>query len=94
MGYLGRVRARLREFDHARQCFESGLELLEQAADPVSLGILLCDRSVCEWHAGDLKAAERALERAGLLSGAAGTGPDSELGQAIERAAALVLGRS
>jgi predicted ATPase/class 3 adenylate cyclase len=94
MGYLGRVRARLREFYHARQCFESGLELLEQAADPVSLGILLCDRSVCEWHAGDLKAAERALERAGLLSGAAGTGPDSELGQAIERAAALVLGRS
>jgi predicted ATPase/class 3 adenylate cyclase len=94
LGYLGRTRARMLEFDLARQCFDAGKALLEEAADPISLGILLCDLAVCEWHAGDRETSQRALERAASLSDAAGTGPDSELGQAIGRAGALVLERT
>ena len=90
LGYLGRTRARLREFDHARDCFAAGQALLRELADPLSLGILQCDRAVCEWHAGDATAARAALDEASAIAHAAGTGPESELGQSLTRVQVLL----
>jgi predicted ATPase/class 3 adenylate cyclase/Tfp pilus assembly protein PilF len=88
LGYLGRVLAKQGEVDAARTCFDQGQALLTACADPLSLGILLCDRARCEWRAKAQAAARHVLEQARAIAAEASVGPESELGQAIAEAAA------
>ena len=90
LGYVGRTRARLRQYELARECFVAGRALLSEVSDSLSLGILLCDLAICEWHAGDVAAARRAFDEACAMGAPTGVGPDSELGQALARAQALL----
>jgi len=90
LGYLGRARGRLCEFELARKCFASGYALLKEVSDTLSLGVLLCDRAECEWNAGNAAAAHLALKEARELAQEAGAGKQSELGQALTRVADLV----
>ncbi len=90
LGYVGRTRARQGDYALARECFAEGHALLSEVSDALSLGILLCDLATCEWHAGDAEAARRALDEARAMGVATGAGPDSELGQALARAQALL----
>ena len=90
LGYVGRTRARLRQYELARECFVAGRALLSEVSDSLSLGILLCDLAICEWHAGDVAAARRAFDEACAMGAPTGAGPDSELGQALARAQALL----
>jgi hypothetical protein len=64
--------------------------LLIQAADRLSLGVLLCGRAECEWLAGDAPAARAARDEAAALAGQAGAGPGSELGTALARVDAML----
>jgi len=88
LGYLGRALAKQGDLDAARNCFDQGQALLTACADPLSLGILLCDRARCEWRANAQAAARRVLEQARAIAAEASVGPESELGQAIAEAAA------
>jgi len=90
LGYAGRARARLCEFDAARECFAAGETILREVADVLSLGVLLCGRADCEWHAGEPVAARRAFDEARAVAAAAGAGAKSELGQAVARVGALL----
>jgi len=85
LGYLGRTLARLREYESARGCFTNGEALLREVSDPLSLGVLLCERADCEWRAGNTTAAYRAFREARALAATAGTGAQSELGLALAR---------
>ena len=90
LGYVGRTRARQRQYELARECFAAAHTLLSEVSDALSLGILLCDLATCEWHAGEAVAAQRALEEARAMSDVTGAGPDSELGQSLAQAQALL----
>lgn len=90
LGYLGRTLAHRAEFGPARQCFADGRQLLADVSDAVSLGILLCDFAECEWRAGDAAEARQALDEAHAVGETAGTGPQSELGQALNRVKSLL----
>lgn len=92
LGYLGRALARQGRFDAARACFDEGRVLLTACEDPLSLGILLCDRARCEWRALDPAAARAVLTEAKSIATASGVGPRSELGQAIAQIETLLDG--
>jgi predicted ATPase/class 3 adenylate cyclase len=93
LGYMGRTLARLGEFELARERLAAGEGLLRQVSDPLSLGILLCDRADCERLAGDYPAARRAFKEAKAIAGTSGAGSQSELGQALKRLEALLSER-
>jgi tetratricopeptide (TPR) repeat protein len=90
LGYLGRALAKQGRFDAARRSFDEGQALLRDCMDPLSLGILLCDRARCEWHAGGAEASLAALGEARAIAASSAVGPDSELGQALALVDALV----
>jgi predicted ATPase/DNA-binding winged helix-turn-helix (wHTH) protein/Tfp pilus assembly protein PilF len=90
LGYLGLTHARQRALAQARQCLDLGHTLLVQAADRLSIGVLLCSRAECEWLAGDAAAARGARSGAAALAAQAGAGPDSELGTALARVDAML----
>jgi predicted ATPase/class 3 adenylate cyclase/tetratricopeptide (TPR) repeat protein len=92
LGYLGRALAKQGRFDAARRSFDDGQSLLRDCMDPLSLGILLCDRARCEWQAGSAAACLSALGEARSIAASAEVGPDSELGQAVASVEALVCG--
>ncbi len=93
LGYLGVEHARQRAIDEARECLDRGQVLLREAADALSLGILLCGRAECEWLAGDTRAAEAARREATELATQAGAGPDSELGLALARVSEMLASK-
>jgi predicted ATPase/class 3 adenylate cyclase/Flp pilus assembly protein TadD len=85
-GGLGALYARAGRFDEARGSLKLGAALLEQAADPLSLGLLLCDRAEFEHLAGHTEAARATVAQARSLGIETGSG--SELGHrllAVER---------
>jgi tetratricopeptide (TPR) repeat protein len=90
LGYLGRALAKQGQFDAARRCFDDGQALLRDCMDPLSLGIMFCDRARCEWSAGCVAASLAALGEARAIASTAAVGPDSELGQAVTLVEALV----
>jgi predicted ATPase/class 3 adenylate cyclase/tetratricopeptide (TPR) repeat protein len=90
LGYLGRALAKQGQLDAARACFDKGQVLLTECADPLSLGILLCDRAKVELRAQGEPAARQVLDRARAIAVTASVGPESELGQAIAEADALL----
>jgi tetratricopeptide (TPR) repeat protein len=85
LSYLGLVHAHQRRFDDARRCLETGETLLRAVSDRFSLGILQCSRAETEQLAGSSAAANAALDEAKALAVEVGAGPQSELGQAIQR---------
>ena len=85
VGYLGRAYARQRDFTKARACFASGQALLREVADPLSLGVLLCNSAECEWGDVNSPLAQSLLEEAQTIAVATGAGPQSELGLALNR---------
>jgi predicted ATPase/class 3 adenylate cyclase/tetratricopeptide (TPR) repeat protein len=86
LGYLALAHAHQHRFDEARRCLESGETLLRAVSDLFSLGILQCGRAETEQLAGAVESAKVALDEAQSLALEVGAGPQSELGQAIERA--------
>jgi len=90
LGYLGRTHARRNAAAAARQCLDRGQELLLQADDRLSLGILLCSRAECEWLAGDPAAAAVARSEAAAIAAQCGAAADSELGVALARVDAIL----
>jgi predicted ATPase/class 3 adenylate cyclase/Flp pilus assembly protein TadD len=85
LGYLALVHAHQHRFDEARRCLEAGESLLRAVSDLFSLGILQCCRAETEQLAGAVESAKVALDEARSLALEVGAGPQSELGQAIER---------
>lgn len=90
LGYLGLLHARQGRPQEARRCLDSGEALLRSVSDRLSMGVLLCGRAEAEQHAGDTAAARVALVEARALAIDAGSAPESELGQALVRVAALL----
>ena len=90
LGYLGLVLARRQDFERGRNHLAQGEALLRQVADLPSLGVLLCGRAECEWHAGQRSAALDAGSQARQLAERINAGPASELGQALARVAGLL----
>lgn len=89
LGYLGACLGRERCFDDARRSLDAAAQLTEAAADPVSLGLICCQRAEVEAAAGaDAEAAAWAARANGIARTVA---PDerSELGQALRRIAGL-----
>jgi predicted ATPase/class 3 adenylate cyclase len=90
LGYLGQVQAQLGQFDEARGSLRDGERLLRQVDDRFSLGVLLCHRVEAEHLAGSHDAAHAAHCLAGEIATDLSAQGDSELGQALARAAALL----
>ena len=90
LNYLGRLHARQGRFDDARMCLSAGEVLLLEVADRFNLGVLLCSRAETEQLAGALDAAASALAQAVAVAQEIGAGPESELGQSLERVRALL----
>jgi hypothetical protein len=63
---------------------------LKAASDPFSLGILQSSRAETEQLAGKRAEAVAALREAEAIAAAIGTGPRSELSEAIARVRSLV----
>jgi hypothetical protein len=64
--------------------------LLRKVSDPISLGILLCNRAESEHLAVEPDAARAALSAADAIANEVGAGPDSELGLALVRVRRLL----
>ena len=90
LGYFGLLQAREGEFDGARASFEEGERLLRELSDPLSRGLLLCCRAEAEQLGGASAAAAVALDEARVIAAEIGTSADSELGLAVQRAAAAL----
>jgi predicted ATPase/class 3 adenylate cyclase/Tfp pilus assembly protein PilF len=90
LAYLAPVHARQGRFDRARECLDAGERLLKAASDPFSLGILQSSRAETEQLAGKRAEAVAALREAEAIAAAIGTGPRSELSEAIARVRSLV----
>ncbi len=90
LGYLGLVQARQNDFDDGRLHLAQGEALLRQMVDLPGLGVLLCGSAECEWRAKRHGAALDAYAEAGQLATQINAGPQSELGQALARVAALM----
>ena len=94
LSYLGLLHARAGRGEEARGCLERGETLLRQVSDPVSLGVLLSCRAEAEVLAGRSELARSRLDEARGLAVAAKIGPESELGLALARVDALLLGQA
>ena len=84
-GYLGLLDARLGRTHEAIACLAIGEALLVEAADQLSLGLLLCGRAEAEHLAGDPVAAATCYQRAQAVATETGVGESSELGRALAR---------
>jgi predicted ATPase/class 3 adenylate cyclase/Tfp pilus assembly protein PilF len=78
-GNLGALFARLGRFEAARESLELGAALLGDVADPLSQGLLLCDRAEFEHFAGHTGAARASVAQARSLGAQIETGGGSEL---------------
>ncbi len=90
LGYLGLLYAHRGRFEQARDRLDAGEALLRAVSDPVSLGLLLCNRSEAERLAGSPAAAAIALSAAEKIAGDVSATADSELGLALVRLRRLV----
>jgi tetratricopeptide (TPR) repeat protein len=90
LGYLGQALARVGRFDQARSSVTQGEQLLRQVEDKFSLGLLMCHRAEVEHLAGAYDAASAALRLARKTAASLSAEGDSELTQAISRAADLL----
>jgi hypothetical protein len=77
----------------ARDSLDAGRQLLRQAGDESSLGVLLCSQAECETLAGQVTAARAALDEAEAVARSTGTGATSELGLALRRVREMLSGR-
>ena len=89
LGYLGALHAREGRADEAWHLYDSGEALLDEAADPLSLALLLCDRVESERRAGLAGTAARTLSRAAAMGRAIGIDAASELGQRLDGLASV-----
>ena len=92
LGHLGLAHARMNSFDLAREHLAAGEALLREAADGLSLGLLLCCRAEADCLQGRSATAASAYAEARDFASAAQAGPSSEIGQALARLATLVEG--
>ncbi|MCP4869820.1 MAG: protein kinase [Proteobacteria bacterium] len=83
VGSRGEVAAAAGQLEDARALLASGEVLLRELGNKAELGKLLCRRGRVERDAGNRAVALLALEEARQLATALGTGPRSELGQAV-----------
>lgn len=90
LGYLGGVHARQRRFDIARASLQSGQQLLESAADRLSLALLRCTFAECEHLAHQQDLALELWQLARSMADEIGVEPDSELRRALARVARLL----
>jgi len=81
--HLGLLYARLARFEDARACLEMGEGLLRKVSDPLSLGLLLCNRAEVEHLARDTTAGRAALTEAQALLVVSAASAESELGRRI-----------
>jgi tetratricopeptide (TPR) repeat protein len=82
-GYLGSLLSRDDRHDEARTQLQHAEELLSQPSDPLSLGLVLCQRTMAEEKAGNDTCAREYLERAEAVVTPLGAPLESEVGQAI-----------
>jgi len=85
LGYLGVLYARRGKFDEARRSLDAGEALLRAVSDPVSLGLLLCNRAEVQQLAGASAGAKDALAAVEQIAGDVAAGADSELNLALAR---------
>ena len=85
LGHLGLAQARLQRYDEAAASFERGGELLAAVDDPLSRGLLLCQRAEFACLAGQPPQARAARDEAAALAGRSAAGAQSELGIALAR---------
>jgi tetratricopeptide (TPR) repeat protein len=87
LGYLAQMLARSGNLDDARRCIADADRLLQPIGDPMSLGLLHCQRSEVEQIAGNglLARAEEAAAR--RIHDELKSSPNSELGLALARLA-------
>lgn len=91
LGYLGLLHARQARFALARECLTTGEALLDNVADRISLGILLCARAEAEYLADQEQAANDALARADQLAKELpDVEPESEFGKALARSRSVL----
>jgi hypothetical protein len=90
LGHLGLAQARCGAFDAARQSTTHGLSLLREAADPMSLALLLCHQAECEHLADARVAAHTAWHEASAMAEQLGAGAESELELALARIKAML----
>ena len=90
LGYLGLARARLGDSAGAKPLLAQGHAVLIDAADELSLALLLCCRAEAAALAGQFVEALQAHDEATALALKAGAGPESELGLALARLAQLL----
>ncbi len=90
LGYLGQLHARQGRFDEARASVTHGERLLQQVADPFSLGLLVCHRVEVEFLSGSREAASHSILEARAIARKLGSGPASELGLALERVSRML----
>ena len=85
LGYAGVLSARRGKLAEARSRLDAGEALLRAVSDPVSIGILLCNRCEAERLAGSSSAAIAAFAAAEEIAVKVSAGADSELGFALTR---------
>jgi tetratricopeptide (TPR) repeat protein len=88
--YLGLLYGRLNNFQEARICLATGEAMLLEAADEISLTLLLCARAETEYLAGDHAVANTWWLRARQMALQSPVNVNSELGQALARLQTLL----
>ena len=82
-GYMAPLLARHGEHTLAAECAARGAELLAQAGDQMSLGVLVCCAAQAELEAGNADAAAASLARAEAIAVGMQLGPTAELSRGI-----------
>jgi tetratricopeptide (TPR) repeat protein len=85
LNYLGALNAREGRFSEATTCLDAAERLLEEVADRLSIGVLLCNRAEVSRLSGDSALALAILQQAEALARELCAEPDSELGRSIAR---------
>jgi ATP/maltotriose-dependent transcriptional regulator MalT len=93
-GYLGLLLARSGSAEAGLACLAIGERLLQEASDPLSLGLLLCGKAEAEFRSGRPDDAAHALRRVEAIVADAKATPDSELGKALALLSDLLIGAS
>lgn len=92
-GYLGSLLARTGNTDAGLVCLGLGEQLLLQASDSLSLGLLLCRKAEAEHRSGRGADAAHALRRVEAIASSANASPRSELGKALASLSEKLKGR-
>jgi predicted ATPase/class 3 adenylate cyclase/tetratricopeptide (TPR) repeat protein len=90
LAYLGALHGRQGRFAEGRSCLDDAERLLGEVSDRLSLALMLCGRAELECLAGDDRTAASRLDSAATVAAEVGAEPESELGLALARVAAMV----